>query len=107
MTIEIVRTSLYERSIKKLLSEEEAETLEASVAANPEQGVVIPSLRGMRKLRWGRSGQGKRGGLRIVYYYYRMNNVVYMLTAYTKSDREDLTPEEKKLLKRFIEELER
>jgi hypothetical protein len=106
LMIEIVRTTVYERSIKKLLSESETEELEASVAGNPEQGVVIPNLKGIRKLRWGRAGQGKRGGLRVVYYCYRRNDVVYMLTAYTKSDREDLKPEEKKLLRRFVEELE-
>jgi hypothetical protein len=104
--IEIVRTTVYERSIKKLLSASETEELEASVAGNPEKSVVIPNLKGIRKLRWGRAGQGKRGGLRVVYYYYRRNDVVYMLTAYTKSDREDLKPEEKKLLRRFVEELE-
>ena len=104
--LEIVRTTVYERSVKKLLSEAETEELAASVAGNPEQGVVIPNLKGIRKLRWGRTGQGKRGGLRVVYYYYRRNDVIYMLTAYTKSDREDLKPEEKKLLRRFVEELE-
>ena len=106
MTIAIARTSVYERQIKKLLSETELDSLEGSLAANPEQGVVIPGLKGIRKMRYGREGQGKRGGLRVVYYYYRAGSVIYMLTAYAKNDREDLRPEEKKVFRRFIEELE-
>jgi hypothetical protein len=45
----------------------------------PEQGVVIPGSGGLRKIRWGREGQGKRGGLRVIYFWHRASERCFML----------------------------
>ena len=57
---------------------------------------MIPGTGGVRKLRWSRPGSGKRGGARVVYFYYRPDCPLYLLLAYAKAQATDLTPDEKK-----------
>lgn len=72
---------------------------------NPELGDVMPGTGGFRKLRWqdSRRGKGKRGGLRIIYYYLTADHQVWFFTLYDKDEADDLTAEEKKLLKQAIQ----
>ena len=63
---------------------------------DPMSGDVIPGTGGVRKLRWGRAGSGKRGGARVIYFYYDMDRPLYLLLAYAKAGAEDLTADEKK-----------
>ena len=62
---------------------------------------MIPGTGGVRKLRWGRSGSGKRGGARVVYFYYRPDRPLYLLLAYAKAQATDLTPDEKRAVAAF------
>lgn len=71
------------------------------VAHNPVSGDVIPGTGGVRKLRWARAGSGKRGGARVVYFYYRPNCPLYLLLAYAKAQASDLSPDEKKAVAAF------
>ena len=57
----------FTKQIESLFSDEEYRRLQTDLAANPESGDVIPRLGGLRKLRWGAKGKGKRGGARIIY----------------------------------------
>ena len=57
----------------------------------PEQGPVIPGTGGLRKVRWATARVGKRGGVRIIYYWVPAETVFYMLYAYTKNEQGDLT----------------
>jgi len=66
------------------------------LARNPEAGDEIPGTGGVRKLRWSGKGKGKRGGLRIIYYFYNETAPVFLLTVYGKGVQEDLTHEQKK-----------
>ena len=66
------------------------------IARTPEAGDVIPNTGGVRKLRWGRAGMGKRGGTRVIYFYHDANRPLYLLMVYAKAQREDLTPDEKR-----------
>lgn len=70
----------------------------------PEQGALIRGSAGLRKLRWGAKGRGRRGGCRIIYYWDRAQETFYMLLAYPKSEQEDLTPAQLKLLRRMVRE---
>lgn len=70
----------------------------------PEQGALIRGSGGLRKLRWGAKGRGRRGGCRIIYYWDRAQETFYMLLAYPKSEQEDLTPAQLKLLRRLVRE---
>lgn len=80
------------------VTEVERKELTDFVARNPEWGAVISGTGGLRKLRWARRGTGKRGGYRVIYYYYSEAFPIYLFTIYTKAEQEDLTPDEKKQL---------
>jgi ribosome-binding protein aMBF1 (putative translation factor) len=66
------------------------------IARNPVVGRIIPGTGGVRKARWSRPGLGKRGGARIVYYFYNADRPIYLLTAYAKARKRDLTPAQKR-----------
>ena len=66
-------------------------------------GKKIPSSGGIRKLRWGMEGKGKRGGFRIIYYWFNMKDQILMLYIYPKSKQDNLTPEQLKILRNIIE----
>jgi mRNA-degrading endonuclease RelE of RelBE toxin-antitoxin system len=69
---------------------------------NPETGKVIPGSGGLRKLRWRGSGRGKRGGIRVIYYWIQQKDRIYLLIAYAKNRQEDLTVDQLKILKTLI-----
>lgn len=93
LPITVAETQAFARVAAKLWSEEE---LADHIAHHPEAGDVIPGTDGVRKLRWGRAGSGKRGGARVIYFYYRPDCPLYLLLAYAKAQATDLTPDEKK-----------
>jgi hypothetical protein len=70
---------------------------------NPTLGALIPRSGGLRKIRWQLPGKGKRGGVRVIYYWCSPEVQIYMLLAYGKSDQEDITPKQLKLLKMLVE----
>ena len=99
--ITVAETQAFARSAGKIWSEEERAELVDHIAHNPEAGDVIPGTSGVRKLRWGRSGGGKRGGARVVYFYYRPDCPLYLLLAYAKAQATDLSANEKKVVAAF------
>lgn len=68
----------------------------------PQSGKVIQGTGGIRKLRWAGSGRGKRGGLRVVYYWWVAKDRISMLTVYPKNERDDLTAEQLRQLKSHL-----
>jgi mRNA-degrading endonuclease RelE of RelBE toxin-antitoxin system len=70
----------------------------------PEQGALIRGSGGLRKIRWSSSGRGRRGGIRVIYYWDDDQETFYMLLAYAKSDQDDLTPAQLKILSRLVRE---
>lgn len=64
----IVETSLFTRLIKSLMSDEEYRVLQEALVSRPALGDLIPGSGGLRKVRWNTTGQGKRGGVRVIYY---------------------------------------
>jgi hypothetical protein len=70
----------------------------------PESGALIPRSGGLRKLRWSLPGRGKRGGLRVIYYWHAPSETFYMLYAYTKNEQEDLTAQQMRVLSRLVRE---
>lgn len=101
----IVETLSFSREAKKFLSDEELVELKNYLASCPELGDVIPGLRGIRKARWQANQKGKRGGARIVYFFYNLNMPLFLLDIYSKSKKDDLTSLEKKLLNQLVDEL--
>ncbi len=102
MSIQLFTTRTYERAIRKLVSEVDRKELELAIATNPSEAPVIRGTGGIRKLRWAGSGRGKRGGIRAIYFYHVGLRAVYLLTAYAKSDRGDLSSADKKVLSKLV-----
>ena len=88
-----------------IFDDEELATLIAFVAANPEAGRVIPETGGIRKLRWAARGKGKRGGARVIYYFRNESFPVYLLSAYAKSEKSDLSKTERNALRKLVPQL--
>ncbi len=63
-----------------------------ALMANPDAGDLIRGGSGLRKLRWSAQGRGKRGGARVIYYWYVPGDRIYLIYAYAKNEQEDLTP---------------
>lgn len=93
----------FEKRSRKLFSTEELVGLKDLLAAHPGSGVVIPGTGGVRKLRWRSKGKGKRGGARVIYFYYLNAYTIYLLTAFGKNQKEDLSVEEKRLWTEVVE----
>ncbi len=93
--------------MRKLLSEMERQEMEAAIGADPNAAPVIRGTGGIRKLRWARSGKGKRGGIRTIYFHHVAPGTVYLLTAYAKADRDDLSPADKKVLVGLVAEIKK
>src|SRR5918999_2764188 len=84
-----IETKLFTRLVDQFLSDDELASLQEALAANPEAGALIPGSGGVRKLRWGVRGRGKRGGVRVIYYVKRRDGVIWLLTIYSKSEIEN------------------
>jgi hypothetical protein len=103
----VVSTRQFDSMIKGLLSADELAVLEFSLAINPTGHPVIPGTNGVRKARWARPGSGKRGGIRVIYFYAISAEVVLLLAAYPKNEKEDLTSEDKKNIRRVVEDFQK
>jgi mRNA-degrading endonuclease RelE of RelBE toxin-antitoxin system len=102
--VEIIETPIFTRRIRSILPDDEYSMLQWALVNNPESGDVISGCRGLRKLRWVIPGSGKRGGVRIIYYWYTRDEKIYMLFPYKKSEQDDLTREQLKILSAYVKE---
>lgn len=102
-TLVFIETKLFTQLVKEYLSDEEYGELQQYIMKNPEIGKVIRGSGGVRKVRWAREGMGKSGGVRTIYYWAKARDQVYMLTMYSKSEKENI---DKKILAQIAKELE-
>lgn len=102
--MEFIEAPPFARFVDAYLSEADLRALQAALLEHPEAGDVIPGTGGFRKYRWHnvRRSKGRRGGLRVVYYYFPEDQQVWFVAVYRKNDVADLTPAEKKQLKAAI-----
>ena len=98
-----IETKLFTQLVKKYLSDDEYRELQQYIMKNPEVGNIVRGSGGIRKLRWAREGRGKSGGIRTIYYWAKARDQVYMLTIYSKSEKENI---DKKTLAQIAKELE-
>lgn len=106
MRLVFVETPAFARDRPGHLDDEEFAYLQAALLLAPDAGPVIPGTGGFRKLRWrdSKRSKGKRGGLRVVYYWVQDLEQVWLFAIYSKGDIEDLTAAERRLLKLEISE---
>ena len=98
----IVETSVFTRLVCQLMEDEQYRKLQLVLIDNPKAGAVIPGSGGLRKVRWSLAGQGKRGGVRVIYYWAGRLNEIYMLYVYSKNVRSDLSREQLRQLKQVV-----
>ena len=99
-----VETPVFTEQITSALDDVSYRKLQLALLLRPEQGVVIPGSGGLRKLRWAGSGRGKRGGVRVIYFWHSEDEIFYMLYAYPKNEQSDLTPAQIRILRHLVEE---
>ena len=100
----IIETSIFTRQVQALLDDDEYRRLQTALVIHPDIGDRIPGGAGLRKMRWGAQGRGKRGGIRVIYYWAVRQDCILMLLMYSKNEMDTLTPEQVKVLRRIIEE---
>lgn len=98
----IVETEEYNKKSKGLLDEEERESLKEHLAMMPTAGTIMPGTGGVRKVRWQIQGKGKRGGVRIIYYYHSELMPLFLITLFGKNEKSNLTQAERNDLAKFI-----
>jgi hypothetical protein len=101
--VTVISTKEFDSLATGLLTEEERALLEFSLATNPTAHPVIPGTDGVRKARWTRAGSGKRGGIRVIYFYAISAEVILLLSAYAKNQKENLSNDDKKNIRRLVE----
>lgn len=98
--IEFIETSLFTKQIKQIASDDELRVLQQELIAQPMKGDLITGTGGLRKVRMATDGQGKSGSARVIYFL-ATAEVIYMLLAYAKNEKDSLTAAEKAELKQL------
>jgi hypothetical protein len=93
--VTVVETPEFLSAARKLMSDEERALLVDYLAYNPMAGDLVQGTGGIRKLRWGLEGRGKRGGARVIYFYHDAGMPLFALTAYAKNERADLSQQDR------------
>jgi len=103
--MEFIETPAFTRYFSSYLNDDEYRELQNRLAAGPELGDVMPGTGGFRKLRWAdpRRGKGRRGGLRVIYYYFPGEQQIWLMALYGKDEASDLTAKQRQALKNAIE----
>ena len=100
----IQETAVFSRRVQRLLDPENYRLLQLRLAADPKAGNLIPGTGGLRKIRWRTFSRGKRGGVRVIYYWAGAHETILMLMIFAKHERSDLSPEQKAVLRQIVEE---
>lgn len=103
--ITVAEAEPFQRKVGRLLKNSERSELIAYLAMNPNAGALIQGAGGIRKLRWARSGGGKSGGVRVIYYFHSEGMPLYLLTIFGKNEKANISMEEKSILSKSVKEL--
>ncbi len=103
--MEFIEAPPFTRHLAQYLDDEQYRRFQDTLANTPALGDVIPGTGGFRKLRWAdtRRGKGRRGGLRVIYYWFEGQNQIWLMTVYDKNEAVDLRPEQRKALKAAVD----
>ena len=99
-----IETPVLTKRLRELLDDDSYAALQRRLAEAPDIGDLIEGTGGLRKIRVSSHGRGKRGGSRVIYYHFVAASQIAMLLIYPKNEKDDLTAEECKVLKRIIEQ---
>lgn len=88
--MEFIEATAFTKHVYEYLSEDEYLGLQGFLLQYPEAGKVVPGSGGVRKLRWAMGRKGKSGGVRVIYYFKRREDEIWLLTIYSKSEVENI-----------------
>jgi len=103
--MEFIEAPAFTRFLPEYMDDDVYREFQTQLAGNPEGGDVMPGTGGFRKVRWAdpRRGKGRRGGLRIIYFYFESEQQIWLMTLYGKDEASDLTTRERKALRSAME----
>ena len=101
--LEFIETPLFSKIVARYLADDAYAELQAHLSEHPDSGDVIRGSGGVRKLRWGTKGRGKRGGVRIIYYLKLTEGQIWLLTLYAKNVKETIPAQVLKKIKEAID----
>ena len=99
-----IESPVFTTSLRRHLNDDQYRALQVALTLRPDQGPLIPGGGGLRKLRWGSQGRGKRGGIRTIYYWAVGEGLCYMAYMYAKNEQGDLSPTQLRALARVVRE---
>ncbi len=103
MTREFVMLSEFDRQWQKVsLGDDELRLLQETLLQNPKAGDVILGTKGLRKIRIALQGQGKSGGVKVVYVDFSVYETVYLITTYLKNEKDNLSKAERNSIVKMI-----
>jgi hypothetical protein len=100
----VVETPLFQRQWPLYWTEDQLGEFAAFISENPSAGDVVPKSGGIRKVRWSRSGSGKSGGVRVIYFTRIAQGQIVLLTLYAKAKTDNLTGPKLREIRRALEE---
>lgn len=100
-----IETPTFTRLISELLADDDYSKLQEELVKRPDAGDLIKDGGGIRKVRWKRTGTGKSGGIRIIYYWLTEDHQILMLVAYPKNIKDSLTDKETAVLRKLVKDL--
>jgi hypothetical protein len=105
MNATFIELPLFQRLRDEYFDDDSFKALQGELMKNPEAGDVIQGTGGLRKIRHAdeRRGKGKRGGLRVIYFWKDANDQFWLFTVYDKDEADDLTPKQRDMLKRRLQ----
>ena len=103
--VTIAETAVFMRQAADIWNDDERSEFVDFIARNPEAGDLIPGSGGIRKIRWRRQGAGKRGGVRVIYFYYGIDMPLYLLMIYAKARRDDLSRDARRTVQALVAKL--
>ncbi len=103
--MEFIETPIFTKLVCELMPDDDYRLIQQALVLRPEAGKIIKGSGGLRKIRWAIQGKGKSGGIRIIYYWDKPHDCIYMLLVFKKSTQENLTPDQLKIVKKLVKEL--
>jgi mRNA-degrading endonuclease RelE of RelBE toxin-antitoxin system len=99
----LIETPVFTKEIGRLLPDDLYREFQAALVKRPDAGDLITGSGGLRKIRWSVPGRGKRGGMRVIYYWW-VPDTIFLLYPFKKNEVEDLTKDQVKELSKLVKE---